>query len=189
MTELNIKQLIGGNVRRLRTSAGLSQVEFGERIGAHLGRSWSAQTVSGAETGKREFIAVELVVLCQVLQCTIGELVSVDGTAHVEITSELVLSGEAIAKLSPGARYALVNASDIELAQEVLRRMQVSESAAPLTEPFDDSNNSGRDSSHAEAFMAALHYDSASDDGVTATVTPDGSPKVHFEGRSSPHPG
>lgn len=136
----NIKQVIGNNIRTIRKTKGLSQVEFGDEIGKLTGRAWSAQTVSGAESGKREFVAVEVVSICCVLDCTIGDLIATEPESFVEITENLTMGSDDVAALSPDARAAIANATDAEIAAEVLRRMADGHEA-PLEQTFSNEMN------------------------------------------------
>ncbi|WP_417233515.1 hypothetical protein [Arthrobacter sp.] len=120
---LTIKQVIGTNVRKLRTSSSLSQSEFGQKVGGFTGKAWSAQTVSVAEAGRREFVAVELLVLCLVLECTIADLMSAADDEMVQIADDAHANGHAIREMAAGEAFGLSRLTDAELAAEVLRRM------------------------------------------------------------------
>lgn len=87
----SLEQVIGDNIRRLRGSQ--SQSELGRKLGVILGKTWSAQVVSGAESGRRSFIAAEMVALCYVFGCSMNDLYRVDASNEVTVTDELILPG------------------------------------------------------------------------------------------------
>lgn len=89
--DITIEQLIGKNIKSKREQMGLSQAEFGTRVGDLLGTNWQPQTVSAAERGKRQFTAAELMVLAHVLDKSPESLFfSHDGA--VKITEKLTLN-------------------------------------------------------------------------------------------------
>lgn len=81
-----IEQAIGANIRKLRKQARLSQTEFGERVGAILGRTWFTQTVSLIEKGSRPLAVAELAALCIVLDTTVPEVLAVGEVAISDST-------------------------------------------------------------------------------------------------------
>lgn len=87
-------------MRRLRGRQ--SQAEFGQRLGQLLGKTWSAQVVSAAESGKRSFIAAEMVALCTVFGCTIKDLYRVDGEVDVKITDDLTIPAVGLQMVAAG---------------------------------------------------------------------------------------
>lgn len=101
MTDIRtIEQVVGDNMRRLRGRQ--SQAEFGQRLGQLLGKPWSAQVVSAAESGKRSFIAAEMVALCTVFGCTIRDLYRVDGEVNVRITDDLTIPAVGLQMMAAG---------------------------------------------------------------------------------------
>lgn len=101
MTEnKTIEQVIGDNMRRLRDRQ--SQAEFGQRLGGLLGKTWSPQVVSAAESGKRSFIAAEMVALCTVFGCTMKDLYRVDGEVEVRVTDDLTIPAVGLQMVAAG---------------------------------------------------------------------------------------
>ncbi len=64
---MRVEQYVGQRIRDRRDELGLTQDEFGRRLGRWLGKPWSRSTVSVAENGKRAFTAAELVAIAHVL--------------------------------------------------------------------------------------------------------------------------
>lgn len=56
----------------------MTQEGLGQALKPYLGRAWSRQAVSIAETGGRSFVIAELFVLASVLQVPLFKLLSVD---------------------------------------------------------------------------------------------------------------
>jgi transcriptional regulator with XRE-family HTH domain len=84
---MKIEEVIGGNIRRLRESADVTQEELGRRIGALTGKEWSRQAMSVAEKGGRAFPAAELLVLAHVLDANFWQLLAPPlGVEMVEVT-------------------------------------------------------------------------------------------------------
>lgn len=61
---MDMRKLVGANVRRLRQKKGLTQEEFAEKSG------FSQQYVSGLETGQRNPTIVSLYMLAEALDTT-----------------------------------------------------------------------------------------------------------------------
>jgi len=61
---MDMRKLVGANVRRLRQELGLTQEEFAEKSG------FSQQYVSGLETGQRNPTIVSLYMLAEALDTT-----------------------------------------------------------------------------------------------------------------------
>jgi transcriptional regulator with XRE-family HTH domain len=64
---MRVEERIGARVREERRKKGWSQEVLGEAISRYLPRPWSAQTVSNAENGGRDFAAQDMLALALVL--------------------------------------------------------------------------------------------------------------------------
>lgn len=64
---MKIEKRIGARVREMREAKRWSQEALGEQMTRYLGRPWSAQTVSVAENGDRDFRAEDMLALALVL--------------------------------------------------------------------------------------------------------------------------
>ncbi|MDQ0275733.1 hypothetical protein QO003_000036 [Arthrobacter silviterrae] len=113
----SLEQVIGENVRRLRGQE--SQTDFGQRLGLILGKAWSAQVVSAAETGKRSFIAAEMVALCKVLSCTFRDLYRAGGTWKVDITPDLRLSPAELQGMTSGIEQPTTRQFFVEIGEQL----------------------------------------------------------------------
>lgn len=71
---MRVEEFVGQRVRARRDELGMTQEEFGRRVGQLLGRPWSRSTVSVAEKGDRAWAAADLVTVAIVLQTTVGDL-------------------------------------------------------------------------------------------------------------------
>ncbi|WP_035600606.1 helix-turn-helix transcriptional regulator [Haloferula sp. BvORR071] len=67
------QNLVGGRVRKLRTTAGLSQESLAARCGA-AGWDVSRGTFAKIEAGLRRVNDAELLILAKALRCTVGDL-------------------------------------------------------------------------------------------------------------------
>jgi transcriptional regulator with XRE-family HTH domain len=74
-----IEQMIGGKIRAKRKALDLTQEDLGAALGDYLEKPWPRQAVYEAERGMRQFRAVELVALAEVLGISPGSLVSSPG--------------------------------------------------------------------------------------------------------------
>ena len=70
---MDMRKLIGQNVRRLRIAQDLTQEQFAERLG------FSQQYISDLERGRRNPTVVSLYELAQALKTTPADLVSAGG--------------------------------------------------------------------------------------------------------------
>ena len=70
---MDMRKLVGRNIRRVRREKGLTQEEFAERSG------FSQQYISGLERGERNPTIVTLYELAQALGVNHVELVTPDG--------------------------------------------------------------------------------------------------------------
>lgn len=87
-----LEEVIGENMRSMREGSQLSQTELGQELGNLLGNTWSAQTVSQAEKGKRAFVAAEMVALARVFGCSIPDLYRRRDVGNVVISDIFVMS-------------------------------------------------------------------------------------------------
>jgi len=71
---VRVEEVVGRRVRARREELGMTQKEFGRRVGQLLGKAWSRSTVSVAENGSRAWAAADLVAVAMVLQVTVGDL-------------------------------------------------------------------------------------------------------------------
>ena len=75
---MDMRRLVGRNVRRARDAAGLSQEKLAEAAGV------SQQYLSGVETGKRNVTVVTLYFLAEQLKVGVPDLVTPDAEALAE---------------------------------------------------------------------------------------------------------
>lgn len=75
---MDMRRLIGRNVKRLRLAAGLTQEEFADRSG------FSQQYLSDLERGRRNPTVVSLFEISQALGATPVDLVTPDAEAGAE---------------------------------------------------------------------------------------------------------
>lgn len=73
---MRVAQVIGQRIRDRRDELGMTQEEFGERVGHWLGKPWSRSTVSVAENGKRAFTGDELYAIACVLDTSPSRLLT-----------------------------------------------------------------------------------------------------------------
>lgn len=78
----SVREIVGLNIVRLRTAAGLSQKDLGVRLEQWLESSWSRQAVSQAEQGKRAFGVDDLVALSVALDSSIQQLLGPPADAN-----------------------------------------------------------------------------------------------------------
>lgn len=71
---MQIEEVIGANVSRIRDHRKMSQSQLGEALAGHLGKPWSRQAVSAAEKGRRAFTAADLLGLAQALDVSVPTL-------------------------------------------------------------------------------------------------------------------
>lgn len=65
---MRISEVIGRRIREARERRQWNQTRLGRELKPYLGKAWTAQMVSHAEHGGRDFIAAELVALAHVLR-------------------------------------------------------------------------------------------------------------------------
>jgi transcriptional regulator with XRE-family HTH domain len=76
---MTVEELVGQNVRERRKRRGMTQEGLGAELEQYLGRAWSRQAVSQAESGQRAFPASELLALTLALECTVNHLLNPPG--------------------------------------------------------------------------------------------------------------
>lgn len=64
---MRVEAVVGGRIREGREDLQMTQEDLGTRLALPLGKAWSRQAVSLAESGQRAFTAAELVALAQIL--------------------------------------------------------------------------------------------------------------------------
>ncbi|MBT2538779.1 helix-turn-helix domain-containing protein [Arthrobacter sp. ISL-69] len=96
-----IEVIIGENIRALRVGKdNMSQAELGEKLGEILGATWSRSTVSQAESGKRSFVAAELVALSIVFGAGIQHLFRHRSGEAVQVSESYTLPGRRLEALT-----------------------------------------------------------------------------------------
>ncbi|UTT46228.1 helix-turn-helix domain-containing protein [Micrococcus luteus] len=131
-----IEEVIGENIRARRDQKGYPQAYLGERVGALLGGTpWKPQTVSAAEKGRRQFIAAELIVIAQVLNCRVQDLLAPSTPQPVQISDVYVRDADYSAPLENVIDAAPIDLSSwlrpfSEAYREVIRAREMAESAA-----------------------------------------------------------
>jgi transcriptional regulator with XRE-family HTH domain len=115
---VRIEERIGANLRAARDAKGWSQEVLGEKVGHYLGRPWSAQTVSVAEKGGRDFDARDMLVLALVLERPVAWFYREQAmeTAGQEIE---LPSGFTVRESEMRRVYGLPNAEAFRLAHEL----------------------------------------------------------------------
>jgi len=81
MIDERLDELVGANIRQLRTAAGLSQGELASR----LGESYRQQTLLKIEKGSRPLRLTEAAVLAKVLGTTVDALLNPPADTAVEL--------------------------------------------------------------------------------------------------------
>lgn len=71
---MKVGEIIGRQIAELREQRGLSQTEFGARVGELLGQPWVRQSVWSAEQGRRAFKGEDLAAIAYVLGVSPGDL-------------------------------------------------------------------------------------------------------------------
>ena len=100
---MRVEEYVGQRIRDRRDELGMTQEEFGRRLGHWLGKPWSRSTVSVAENGKRAFTAAELVFIANALDVRPAQLLAPPmDLSEVEAPSGATLSTRSIAHLSVG---------------------------------------------------------------------------------------
>lgn len=80
--------MVGRRIQERRKSLPMTQDELGRRLGPLLGKTWSRQAVSLAESGQRAFTAAELVALATVLETPPTRLITPPaGLQEIEMPS------------------------------------------------------------------------------------------------------
>lgn len=93
--ERTVAEVIGMNVKRLRTEQGLTAPEVGRLLGDVLGKVWARQTVYQVEAGDRAMAAEEVAAFARVLDCPVADLLAVpDDVGEVRIGTQAVPAAE-----------------------------------------------------------------------------------------------
>jgi transcriptional regulator with XRE-family HTH domain len=113
---VRIEERIGARLREERRKKGWSQEVLGEQVSHYLGRPWSAQTVSTAEAGGRDFDAEDMVVLSLVFGLPVAAFYrqAVEATEEISLPSGFVVKEEQMRKV-----YGLPNQEAHRLAGEL----------------------------------------------------------------------
>lgn len=85
MRSTKLTEVVGGRVRQAREARGWTQAQLGEAVAEYLGEGWSRPAVSTAESGGRDFRAVELLALGLTLGRPIGWFFRPDQDSPVEL--------------------------------------------------------------------------------------------------------
>ncbi|MFE5837232.1 helix-turn-helix domain-containing protein [Arthrobacter sp. NPDC056493] len=121
-----LEAVIGENIRRFRGE--MSQAELGEKVGELLGGAWSRSTVSQAESGKRAFVAAEIVALAQIFNRSIPEMYRRYDFGNVVISDSFVMSRTDMLRhtmaMDPSALSQLIftAADKLDEARNITRR-------------------------------------------------------------------
>lgn len=76
--ERAVPMLVGRRIKEARTAQGMTQTELAGAVGLYLGRTWSHQAVSAAEKGARDFTALEILALGEILDRAPGWFLTPD---------------------------------------------------------------------------------------------------------------
>ncbi|WP_062385914.1 helix-turn-helix domain-containing protein [Demequina iriomotensis] len=82
---MDIRRIVGDNIRRYRAHHSMSQSDFGGEIGIVLGDArlrWGISQVSDAERGDRAFTVDDIVAIAQVFRVHPGSLLTAHGTVQ-----------------------------------------------------------------------------------------------------------
>jgi transcriptional regulator with XRE-family HTH domain len=113
---VEIEKRIGARLREAREVEGWSQEVLGEKVTRYLGRPWSAQTVSVAENGGRDFDAEDMLVLALVF----GRPVAWFYRPNLKATEEIELpSGFVVTEAYMRRVYGLENKEAYRLKHEL----------------------------------------------------------------------
>jgi transcriptional regulator with XRE-family HTH domain len=113
---VRIEERIGARLREAREVKGWSQEVLGEQVTRYLGRPWSAQTVSVAENGGRDFDAEDMLVLALVF----GRPVAWFYRPNLKAIEEIKLpSGFVVNEASMRRVYGLENTEAYRIATEM----------------------------------------------------------------------
>jgi transcriptional regulator with XRE-family HTH domain len=120
------REVVGGNVGRLRRQRDLTQEDLGDRVGSYLGgHAWPKQIVSAIERGKRALDADELLATAFVLEAKVEQVLapwwedmSMPDEAEVELPGgEHVLAHEIRGAVAPGEGAAALAAMENALKE------------------------------------------------------------------------
>ncbi len=121
---MRIEHVIGKNIQRIRKSRGMNQSALGQAIGNLLGNAWSVQIVSVAESGKRSYVAAEMLAICRALDCTISDLLVDQSGQPVSVSDNFDVHCGELRQWAgfPIKTVFIETLSDQDLAEEILRR-------------------------------------------------------------------
>lgn len=119
--------VIGGNVRRIRTKAGITTEQLAQ-YAVHFGLKWSDSRVSAMERGKVSPTLPTLLALCMALSAATQKEVGLpdlaQGDSEVKITDRVTLSAQALVDALSGTPADL-RATEDERFEQALRSMAV----------------------------------------------------------------
>jgi transcriptional regulator with XRE-family HTH domain len=122
---MRIEEVIGQRMKDFRELEGMSQRELGEGLEPYLGKPWSRQAVSTAETGGRAFTAIELITIAAVLGTSVSRLMTLmPAVGELETPGGVVISGRdtaavVVSRMSPNVIYSEMQSAITELAQRL----------------------------------------------------------------------
>ncbi|MGP9581047.1 MULTISPECIES: helix-turn-helix domain-containing protein [unclassified Brachybacterium] len=126
--ERTVAEVIGMNVKRLRTDRGLTAPEVGRLLGDVLGKVWARQTVYQVEAGDRAMAAEEVAAFAHVLDCPVADLLAVpDDVGEVRIGELTVPAAEWRVLPAASSVDDLVHLRLFHAAQDVKNSMRTSE--------------------------------------------------------------
>jgi transcriptional regulator with XRE-family HTH domain len=131
------REIVGRNVKRARTDAGLSQDALAEGVGAFLKDPWVKQTVYRIETGKRAVDADELLALSYLLNVTIStllfpawdEAMLLRGEGRVILASVDLEASDVAERIAPNMSF---KALEREVARELAEQRALVEETKAL---------------------------------------------------------
>ena len=127
--ERTVAEVIGMNVKRLRTDRGLTAPEVGRLLGDVLGKVWARQTVYQVEAGDRAMAAEEVAAFAHVLDCPVADLLAVpDDVGEVRIGELTVPAAEWRVLPAASSVDDLVSLRLFHTAQQVKQSMRLSNS-------------------------------------------------------------
>ncbi len=140
---MTVEEMVGQKVREKREQVGITQEELGKDLGEFLGQVWSRQSVSVAENGGRDWRAVDLIAVAQVLRTTVGWLTLPSWLSdEIEFPSKTV-SAEAMMGLSVSMDTPPLDAAGESLALMLLQLEGATEQLEDATERLANAKEFG----------------------------------------------